>query len=65
MLIDDGLPSRATRRNMLNKGLKQFGIGICPHPLYGYVCVILYTKFIEDYQDILSQNQVAQILLAR
>ena len=48
-MIDDGLGSRATRKNMMNKGLKQLGIGVCPHPMFGFVCVILYTKVIEDY----------------
>lgn len=46
MLIDDGLQSRANRRNMLNKGLGYMGIGICPHPLFRYVCVILYAKHV-------------------
>ena len=49
-MIDDGISSRATRRNMMNKGLKHMGIGVCPHPLYGYVCVILYAKIVQDYQ---------------
>lgn len=65
MMIDDGLSSRATRKNMMNKSLKHMGIGVCPHPLYGYVCVILYAKAIEDYHEALEFDQVAQTLMAR
>ena len=64
-MIDDGLGSRATRKNMMNKGLRQLGIGICPHPLFGFVCVLIYAKIIEDYQEALVNDPVAQILLAR
>lgn len=63
MLVDDGLGSRANRRNMTNKGLRHLGIGICPHPLYGYVCVIMYAKIVEDYSQVLMNDHVAQILL--
>ena len=62
MLIDDGLASRANRRNMMNKGVQYVGIGVCPHPMYGFVCVVLYAKHIEDYNALLVQDPVAQIL---
>ncbi len=47
LLIDDGVPSRGHRKNLLNDTFNKIGVAVGPHPIYGYVCVI---DFAGDYQ---------------
>jgi uncharacterized protein YkwD len=47
LLIDDGVPSRGHRRNLLNGTFKFVGVSIGPHPVYGHMCVI---DFAGSYQ---------------
>lgn len=40
LLIDDGVPSRGHRENLLNQTYKCIGVAVGPHPVYGYMCVM-------------------------
>ena len=40
LLVDDGVPGREHRANILNSQFKVVGVSIEKHPVYGYVCVI-------------------------
>jgi uncharacterized protein YkwD len=40
LLIDDGVPSRGHRRNILNPSFQLVGVAIASHPRYGWIAVI-------------------------
>lgn len=40
LLVDDGVPDRKHRANILNSQFKVVGVSIEKHPVYGYICVI-------------------------
>lgn len=40
LLIDDGVPSRSHRKNILDKAFKTIGIATGSHPNYGNMCVM-------------------------
>ncbi len=40
LLIDDGVPSRGHRRNLLDAAFRFVGVCIGPHPVYGHMCVM-------------------------
>jgi uncharacterized protein YkwD len=40
LLIDDGVPSRGHRKNLLNNSFNLIGVDIGPHRVYGEVCVM-------------------------
>lgn len=42
LLIDDNVPSRGHRKNILNAKFATSGISINTHPVYGHMCVIVY-----------------------
>lgn len=42
LLIDDGVPDRAHRKNILNKRYKYAGVSYGKHPSYNSMCVIDY-----------------------
>jgi uncharacterized protein YkwD len=43
-LIDDGVPSRGHRKNIMNGAFTQTGLSIQTHPQFRYCCVIDYAK---------------------
>jgi uncharacterized protein YkwD len=43
-LVDDGVPSRGHRTNIMNRNFTQTGLSIQTHPQYRYVCVIDYAN---------------------
>ena len=43
-LIDDGVPSRGHRKNIMNGAFTQSGLSIQTHPQFRYCCVIDYAK---------------------
>ena len=48
LLIDDGVPSRGHRQNIMNGGFARIGTAIAGHPDYGFVCVM---DFAGEYSD--------------
>lgn len=40
LLVDDGVPSRGHRRNLLDKAFKLMGLSVGPHPVYRHMCVM-------------------------
>jgi uncharacterized protein YkwD len=45
LMIDDGVPSRGHRENIMNPGLNTCGLFFTTHPRYGHLCVIDYANF--------------------
>jgi uncharacterized protein YkwD len=43
-LVDDGVPSRGHRTNIMNKSFTQTGLSVQTHPQFRYVCVIDYAN---------------------
>lgn len=54
LLVDDGVPSRGHRKNLLNKIFKQVGISCGAHPTYGTVCVM---DFAASYREKFSEKE--------
>lgn len=48
LLIDDGVPSRGHRKNILQKNTGYVGVSIQPHKTYGTTCVQDFADSIED-----------------
>lgn len=40
LLVDDGVPSRGHRRNLLDKAFTLIGVAVGPHPVYRHMCVM-------------------------
>ena len=40
LIIDEDVPDRAHRKDLLDPFLKQAGVGCASHPVYGVICVI-------------------------
>jgi uncharacterized protein YkwD len=40
LLVDDGVPSRGHRRNLLDRAFRLIGLSAGSHPLYRYMCVM-------------------------
>lgn len=45
LMIDDGVPSRGHRENIMNPELNSCGLFSTTHPRYSYLCVIDYAHF--------------------
>lgn len=45
LLIDDGVPNRGHRENIMNPTFDACGVSIQKHPKYQYVCVINYIAY--------------------
>jgi uncharacterized protein YkwD len=45
LMIDDGVPSRGHRENIMNPELNSCGLFFTTHPRYGHLCVIDYENF--------------------
>jgi len=43
MLVDDGVPSRGHRKNLMQPAFRFVGVAIGSHPQFGYLCVINFT----------------------
>jgi uncharacterized protein YkwD len=48
LVVDDGVPSRGHRKNLLAERFLTAGASIGPHPVYGKVCVIDYAGLFSD-----------------
>jgi len=48
LLIDDGVPSRGHRRNIMEKNVNFVGVSIRPHKTYRYNCVMDFADSIKD-----------------
>ena len=44
LIVDDGVPSRGHRKNILDPGFHDVGIAIGPHLRYGTMCVMDLTS---------------------
>ena len=44
LLIDDGVPSRGHRTNIMNKNFVQTGVSFGTHPQFGTMCAIMYAN---------------------
>ena len=44
LLIDDGVPDRAHRANIMNRAFTQTGVAYGAHPQYDFSCAITYTN---------------------
>jgi uncharacterized protein YkwD len=51
LLIDDGVPSRGHRRNILDPRFRAVGVAIAPHPGYGHVVVIDFADAVVEVVD--------------
>lgn len=49
LLIDDGVPSRGHRRNLLDGTFRFVGVSVGPHHFYRYLCVM---DFAGSYQEV-------------
>ncbi len=44
LFVDDGVPSRGHRRNMLDPRFAVVGVGCAPHRAYGVICVMDFVE---------------------
>lgn len=60
MLIDDGVPTRGHRKNIISKEYKFIGASLCPHATYHFCCVINFTCRVVKYTQVLRSDYIKQ-----
>lgn len=50
-LIDDGVPNRSHRRNLLEPNFRVVGIACGPHPVYQTMCVLIFAGGYREKKD--------------
>lgn len=56
LLIDDGVPNRGHRTNLLNPDFNLVGSCVGPHPTYGFCCVMNLAGDIMDINQVVNQD---------
>jgi Ca2+-binding EF-hand superfamily protein/uncharacterized protein YkwD len=56
LLIDDGVPARGQRLNLMKREHKYVGIGFGYHAEYQYVCVILFAELVIENSSLLTPS---------
>ena len=57
LLIDDGVPDRGHRKNLLAAPFLMVGASLGPHPRYGVCCVMDFATGMADPNDILEEDR--------
>lgn len=57
LLIDDGVPDRGHRKNLLMAPFLMVGASLGPHPRYGVCCVMDFATGMADPNDILEEDR--------
>lgn len=56
LLVDDGVPTRGHRHNLMDAGFKMVGSSIGPHNRYKYVCVMVFAGGVVDKKWLLTED---------
>ena len=56
LLIDDGVPARGQRLNLMKREHKYVGIGFGYHAEYQYVCVLVFAELVIENSSLLSPS---------